>query len=212
MFIPLVDLLRCPRPHEETWLVASIDQAIDRDIVTGTLGCPVCLAEYPIRDGIVLFDDVAVATRLPANGVREDDAVRLAAALDLTDARMTALLHGAWGAYAPVLRGLTPAQLLLVNPPNVIASGDGVSIIRVSGELPLARGSIAGVAVDDDAADAMLASFVSSLRAGGRMLGRNRRPIPPGVAELARDEEVWVAQREASAAESAPVTLSRRTR
>lgn len=212
MFIPLVDLLRCRRPHEETWLVASIDQANDRDIVTGTLGCPICLAEYPIRDGVVVFDDAAVAARYPAKGTREDDAVRLAAGLDLTDARMTALLHGAWGAYAPILRGLTPAQLLLVNPPLGIASGDGVSIIRANGAVPVARGTIAGVAADDDAADPLLASVVSTLRPGGRMLGRIGLPIPPGIAELARDEEVWVALREASAAESAPVTLSRRTR
>lgn len=211
MFIPLVDLLRCPRSHDETWLVASIGRAVDRDIVSGTLGCPVCLAEYPIRDGIVVFDDAAVAARPLAHGAREDDAVRLAAALDLTDARMTALLHGAWGAYAPILRGLTPAQLLLVNPPIGITSGDGVSIVRASGDAPVARGSIAGAAVDDDVGP-MFESLVSSLRPGGRMLGRIRLGIPPGLAELARDEEVWVAQREASAAESAPVTLSRRTR
>ena len=210
--MPVVDLLRCPRAHDETWLVASIDRAVDRDIVTGTLGCPICMAEYPIRDGIVSFDEAAVAARSPANGAREDDAVRLAAALDLTDARMTALLHGAWGAYAPILRGLTPAQLLLVNPPVGITSGDGVSIIRVSGTLPLARGSMAGVAVDDDASGPMLESLVSAVRPGGRVLGRIRLPIPSGVAELAHDEDVWVAERAASAAESAPVTLSRRTR
>lgn len=212
MFLPVVDLLRCQRAHDETWLVASIDQAVDREIVTGTLGCPICMAEYPIRDGIVSFDEAAVAARSPANGAREDDAVRLAAALDLTDARMTALLHGAWGAYAPILRGLTPAQLLLVNPPAGITSGDGVSIIRASGTLPLARGSMAGVAVDDDASGPMLESLVSAVRPGGRVLGRIRLPIPSGVAELAHDEDVWVAERAASAAESAPVTLSRRTR
>ena len=62
MFLPLVDVLRCPVAHEETWLVASIDRAEDRDIITGALGCPQCLAEYPIRDGIVHF---AADVRLP---------------------------------------------------------------------------------------------------------------------------------------------------
>ena len=212
MFIPLVDLLRCVRAHEETWLVASIEKALDRDIVTGTLGCPICLAEYPIRDGIVFFDDDAPAAPLPELAPTEYDAVRVAAALDLTDPRMTALLHAGWGAFAPIMRGLTPAQLLLVNPPQGITSGDGVSIVRSSIVAPLARGSIAGVAVGDRPAESMLASLVSSLKAGGRMLGSGRLAIPPGLAELARDEEVWVAQREASAAESAPVTLTRRSR
>ncbi|MGH7617800.1 MAG: hypothetical protein ACREPM_11270, partial [Gemmatimonadaceae bacterium] len=90
MFTPLVDTLRCPNAHDETWLVASIERAEERDIREGTLGCPVCLAEYPIRDGIVRFADVT----LPAlEAPREDDAVRLAAALDLTEPRMTAVLH-----------------------------------------------------------------------------------------------------------------------
>lgn len=211
MFIPLVDLLRCVRAHDETWLVASIDEAVDRDIVRGTLGCPICLAEYPISEGIVLFDD-AMPPVLPIQAVpREDDAVRLAAALDLTDARMTALLHGAWGAYAPILRGLTPAQLLLVNPPQGIASGDGVSIVRSDRVAPVARNAVAAVALDAGAEPPMVASLVASLKPGGRMLGRLRTPIPQGLTELARDEEVWVAQLDVGTAASAPVTLTRRS-
>lgn len=211
MFIPLVDVLRCVRPHEETWLVASIDEAIDRDIVTGTLGCPICMAEYAIRDGVVLFDETSPLVAAPGM-VSEEDAVRVAAALDLTDGRMTALLHGAWGAYAPMMRGMTPAQLLLLNPSQGIASGDGVSIVRSSTVAPLARGSMTGVAVDTETTDRMLESLVASLKPGGRMLGKVQLAIPAGLAELARDDEVWVAQREASAAESAPVTLTRRSR
>src|SRR5690348_14655364 len=121
MFLPLVDVLRCPVVHEETWLVASIDRAEDRDIITGALGCPQCLAEYPIRDGIVDFGGANLpAYRAPG----ESDAMRLAAALDLTDARMTAVLHGSWASEAPLIRGFSPAQLLLINAPEGIATGD----------------------------------------------------------------------------------------
>src|SRR5512142_95798 len=211
MFIPLVDLLRCVRAHDETWLVASIDEAVDRDIVRGTLGCPICLAEYPISEGIVLFDD-AMPPAPPIQAVpREDDAVLLAAALDLTDARMTALLHGAWGAYAPILRGLTPAQLLLVNPPQGVASGDGVSIVRSGRVAPVARNAVAEVALDAGAEPSMVESLVASLKPGARMLGQARTPIPQGLTELARDEEVWVAQLDVGTAASAPVTLARRS-
>jgi hypothetical protein len=49
----------------------------------------------------------------------------------LSLARMTAILHGTWGALAPIMRGLTPAQLVLVNPPDGIASGDGISPRRI---------------------------------------------------------------------------------
>ncbi|HET7374540.1 MAG TPA: hypothetical protein VFJ20_14215, partial [Gemmatimonadaceae bacterium] len=199
------------RAHDETWLVASIDEAVDRDIARGTLGCPICLAEYPISEGIVLFDD-AMPPALPIQAVpREDDAVRLAAALDLTDARMTALLHGAWGAYAPILRGLTPAQLLLVNPPQGVASGDGVSIVRSGRAAPVARSAVAAVALDAGAEPSMVESLVASLKPGARMLGQARTPIPQGLTELARDEEVWVAQLDVGPAASAPVTLTRRS-
>ncbi len=211
MFIPLVDLLRCARAHDETWLVASIDEAADRDIVRGTLGCPICLAEYPIREGIVLFDDATAPAVPPRAGPREDDAIRLAAALDLTDARMTALLHGSWGAYAPILRGLTPAQLLLLNPPQGITSGDGVSIVRSSRVAPVAPSAVAAVALDAGAEAPMVDSLVASLKPGARMLGQAQTPIPGGLTELARDEDVWVAQRDTAAAPSAPVTLTRRS-
>ncbi|HTJ23824.1 MAG TPA: hypothetical protein VL383_15580 [Gemmatimonadaceae bacterium] len=211
MFIPLVDLLRCPRGHDDTWLVASIDESMDRDIVRGTLGCPICLAEYPIREGVVLFDDAALPDNSIQSAPREEDAVRLAAALDLTDARMTALLHGAWGAYAPILRGLTPAQLLLLNPPPGITSGDGVSIVRSSRAAPVAHNAVAAVALDAGAEPPMVESLVASLKPGARMLGQARTPIPDGLTEMARDEEVWVAQRDTAAAASAPVTLARRS-
>src|SRR4051812_31652364 len=116
MFIPLIDTLRCPNLHEETWLVASIDRAEERDMREGVLGCPQCLAEYPVRDGVVYFDPTISRGAFIAPD--ELQATRIAAALDLTETRMTAVLHGAWGAHAQLVRGMSPAQLLLVNPPN----------------------------------------------------------------------------------------------
>lgn len=206
MFVPLVDTLRCPHPHDETWLVASIDRANERDIIDGMLGCPKCTTEYPIRDGIVYF-----AENVPRAGFRapsEEEAMRLAAALDLTDARMTAVLQGTWGAHAPILRGITPAQLLLVNPPVGITSGDGISIVQAE-TAPIARGSMSAVAFDESADGAMLASLLATLRPGGRVLGPVQVPVPPDFTELARDEEVWVA-RASSGSTSAPVPLRRR--
>jgi uncharacterized protein YbaR (Trm112 family) len=204
MFTPLVDILRCPNAHEETWLVASIDRAEARDILEGTLGCPICLAEYPIRAGVVRFAEVVVPAPIP---LHENDAVRLAAALDLTDARMTALLHGDWGTLAPILRGESPAQLLLVNPPAGIASGDGVSIVTAE-IAPVAHGSVDAVAVGADASGEMLASLVASLKASARVVGPIALVVPEGLTELVRDDEIWVAQLQAPPA-SGPVPLAR---
>jgi hypothetical protein len=151
--------------HEDTWLVASIDRAKNPNVLEGTLGCPVCSAEYRIRDGVVWFGDAPAAedeTPSPA------EALRLAAALDLTDARMTAILHGSWGAHASILRGLSPAQMLLVNPPTGVTSGDGISIVRA----PVAPVTAAWAdAAALDGADAAIAESFAALR-GGRAAAR----------------------------------------
>jgi uncharacterized protein YbaR (Trm112 family) len=207
VFVPLVDQLRCPNPHADTWLVAQIDRAVDRDIVTGILGCPQCLAEYPIRDGVVYFSETP---RRPFAPPVEEEAVRIAAALDLTDARMIAVLCGLWAAHAPIIQGMSPAQLLLVNPPDGIVSGDGISII-VADTASVAVGSANAVAVDDTASDRMIASLRSALRSGGRMIGSVALPVPSDLTELARDDEVWVARLEAIPA-SSPIPISRRGR
>jgi uncharacterized protein YbaR (Trm112 family) len=206
MFLPLVDVLRCPVVHEETWLVASIDRAEDRDIITGALGCPQCLAEYPIRDGIVDFGGVE---RLPDyRAPDEGDAMRLAAALDLTDARMTAVLQGAWACQAPLIRGFSPAALLLLNAPEGIATGDGLSLVR-AGRAPLASASMNAAAFDADATPEMIASLVRALKPSGRLLGPVSVAVPDGATELVRDDEVWVAQAGA-ATTSAPIALIRK--
>ena len=208
MFVPLVDTLRCPNQHDETWLVASIERAEERDIKQGLLGCPSCYAEYPIVDGVVRFDD---AERAPFVAPNEREATRIAAALDLTDPRMTALLVGAWGAHAPMIRALSPAQLLLVNPPEGIVSGDGVSIVLTKGA-PFATASMDAIAVDAQLSDAAVARLSAALRGGRRMLGPIARPVPTFLKELVRDDDVWVAELEPGAVMSAPILPTRRPR
>lgn len=208
MFLPLVDSLRCPKVHAETWLVASIERLEDRDIITGVLGCPECMAEYPIRDGVVYFDEHVA--RPPFIAPAEQDALRLAAGLDLTDARMTAIIQGAWGAVAPVIAGMSPAHLLLVNPPAAIASGDGVSIV-VGAEVRFASASMSAAGFDAVATPAQIAAFRAAVRGGGRMLGPAAVPMPGDVTEIARDAAVWIAQVPAGTI-SQPVMPARRNK
>jgi hypothetical protein len=207
VFIPLVDILRCVQPHAETWLVASIDRADERFIIDGTLGCPTCLAEYAIRSGVVYFTDGQVRTSRAEP--REMDAIRLAAALDLTEPRATAVLHGAWGAHAQLVRGLSPAQLLLLNPPEGMASGDGISVL-VADIAPLAQASVDAVALDAPFSEELFRSLRASLRRGGRVLAPATTPLPDGFTELARDDEVWVARLDDASIVSAPILPARR--
>jgi hypothetical protein len=211
VFIPLVDVLRCVNPHAETWLVASIERAEDRYIIQGTLGCPTCLAEYQIRDGVVYFTDTTAKT--PNVTPDESQAMRLAAGLGLTEPRMTALLQGTWAAHAQFVRGVSPAQLILLNPPNGMTSGDGVSVI-VSERIPLAQQSVDAIAVDDSFGSLSESGVapLPALKRGGRLLAPAATPLPHGLNELARDDEVWVARVDDREIVSAPILPTRRAR
>ena len=206
MFIELVDALRCPRPHEESWLVLAASRLEYRHVRAGTLGCPVCHAEYPIRDGIVDFrlaDDDAPnqASSQPdrAPGIAEHVAAEtLAAMLNLGDALGFAVLIGEWTRLAEgLLQGLDhPPPLLLVDPIAGIEMAPGLSGVRTGVALPLAAGAARAVAVDG-IDDKRLASAAHATRAGGRLLAPARASVPAGVRELARDDSVWVGEREA---------------
>jgi uncharacterized protein YbaR (Trm112 family) len=209
MFIELVDVLRCPVPHEESWLVASAKRMEFRHIVEGTLGCPVCQAEYPVTRGVVDFRR-APHQALPLEAPPDEaEATRLAAFLDLSDRAGFAVLLGSWSAHAPLLRALVETPLVVIDPPEGTEGEPGISVIRCDGELPLADGTARGMAVDSGP-PARVASAVRATRAKGRLVLSAEVVLPAGVRELARDATVVVAEREAAV--SPPVTLQARRR
>ena len=194
MFIELVDALRCPVPHEESWLVAAAVRMESRHIVEGTLGCPVCSAEYPIRDGVVDFRR-AGGSIVASSAPREADlALRMAALLNLADAQGFAVLLGEWGAQAHELASLVETPLVLVDPPAGIVGGPGVSVVRCDGEIPLAIGTARAMALDDGST-ARVASAVRATRTKGRIMAPVSVSVPEAVTELARDETMWVGER-----------------
>jgi uncharacterized protein YbaR (Trm112 family) len=206
MFVEIVDALRCPRAHEESWLVLAAAHTEARHVLEGTLGCPVCRAEYPIHAGIADFSDPAARDRASgATDLTLPPADHLAAMLNLGDALGFVVLIGAWGTRADELVELLDAPpLLLVNPPAGIAMGHGLSGIRADAKLPLATGAARAVATD--AVDpAGVAEAARVTRVGGRVVAPARSLVPDGVRELVRDDAVWVGDRQALA--SAPVTL-----
>lgn len=211
MFIELVDVLRCPNRHEETWLVLAARRVDDRDVMEGTLGCPVCEAEYPIVSGVARFDHGT--PRLTASGVPdEEQALRLAAQLDLSDPRGYAVLVGATAVHGSLVSTMTGVQLLLVDPPPGIGMGFGLSGVTMpagSAALPLAPGSARGIALDANATPELARAAADILRPGGRLVSPASTVVPTGLSELARDEHVWVAER-ASAATSSVIQLERR--
>jgi uncharacterized protein YbaR (Trm112 family) len=195
MFIELVDALRCPRTHEESWLVASATRMEARHIVDGTLGCPVCMAEYPIRDGVVDFRREGappIAEVIDSSG---ELAMRTAALLDLTDATGFAVLTGAWGGIANELSRIVETPLIVVDPPGDVVGMPGISVVRCDDALPIAPAAARALALDGGS-EARVRSAVSAVKAKGRIMGATTLDIPAGPKELARDAPMWVAERE----------------
>jgi uncharacterized protein YbaR (Trm112 family) len=206
MFVEIVDALRCPRAHEESWLVLAAQRTEDRHVLEGTLGCPVCHATYPIHGGIAEFSEQMASDRSNGGQARTLlPADHLAAMLDLGDALGFAVLIGAWGTRASELLELLDAPpLLLVDPPADIAMGHGLSGLRAGAMLPLASGAARAVATDaEDFERVVEAARVT--RVGGRLVAPAGARLPEGVRELARDDVVWVGERQTMP--SAPVTL-----
>jgi hypothetical protein len=210
VFIELVDILRCPRPHEETWLVAAVSTFHGRHIATGSLGCPICRTQYPVVDGAADFTREghgAAAGEGVAPSPADDDILRARALLDLSEAGGVVALLGSAASMSAALEDSAECTVLQVNPSGA-PLGPGVSTLWVDDRLPLAPDSLRAAMVGDGVSAELLASLVAGIRPKGRLVGPVSQPLPEGVSELARDEKQWVAARSGGRI-SPPVPLQR---
>ena len=191
MFVDLIDRLRCPNDHDDSWLVAAASRTENRRLVEAVLGCPVCAAEFAVRDGAVIFGESGPSAPMPAT----DDEVMRAAALLHVQERGLYLLDAGWGALVPALLAMMSAQYLLVDPPPGIVADEGVGILSgVADRWPLAAASLQGIALER-ATPARLADAVRVLKPRGRLVAPSSALVPAGVAELARDDRHWVGEK-----------------
>lgn len=202
MFIELIDLLRCTRPHEDSWLVATFHELRERHVREGLLSCPVCGARYEIKDGVVLFGGDAGKRGEPLADV---DGIRVAAFLNLVEPGVV-VLGGAWAGAAGTIRGLGSAVVAL-NAARPV-DGAGVSRLQSGSYLPLARECLDGIALDSSDAG-LIESGARALKTGARMVAPAGANVPAGMIELTRDQQVWIAVREGLSS-SAPVQIARR--
>jgi hypothetical protein len=197
VFIELTDLLCCPAPHPESYLVLLPDSMVGRDVVAGRLGCPVCGAEYLIREGRAELGRAphrgAAASRLDGQG--------MLALLGLDGpGGFVALVGGAAGSGPEVAAGLEGAHIVAVNPPESIDPGAGVSVVE-AGRLPFKARSLRGVVLGPDYGDdpawvsAAAQAVLPGLRVAGEGSGEGlESPLEP----LAKAGGAWVARRERS--------------
>lgn len=196
MFIELVELLRCIRAHDESWLVASIGEMRDRSIRSGLLGCPVCSAEYPIAGGVVDFSGGKPICAAPNPGMSAEDlALRAGAFLNLGENVGVVALGGIWAAAARELAERLDVRVIAINPAPNVEDSSTVALVRVSDAIPLAVGSCAGVALDSSFSVEAVAAAERVVRPGGRIVGAASLPRPKELTLLAEDESWWVAEK-----------------
>ncbi|MFL5483924.1 MAG: hypothetical protein ACJ8AK_17215 [Gemmatimonadaceae bacterium] len=199
MFIEMIDLLRCINAHDDTWLVASFREVSNRMVTEGTLGCPICSAEYGIRNGVVDFtrgESIADydAERAHVSHRREELATRAGAYLDTTQPGATIVLGGLWAYAAHDLAELADLRVIALNPPREVKESERVGIVRSAGAIPLATNSCHGVALDAYFEIATVDEAVRVTKSLGRIVGPTSLNASTAVV-LARDEHYWVAEK-----------------
>lgn len=200
MFIELIDLLRCIRAHDETWLVASFSMVNNRFVEEAKLGCPSCSAEYWIRGGVADFSGEVILPacedeRKAASHRREELATRAGAYLEATEPGATVVLGGLWAYAAQELSEMAEVRVIAVNAPAEVKESETVGLVRVGSEIPLAAGSVLGVAVDAWFPANIVESAARVVRPGGRIVGPAAIKAPSDLSILAHDDKYWVAQK-----------------
>jgi uncharacterized protein YbaR (Trm112 family) len=193
MYIELIDLLRCPRAHEETWMVAAFTKMDGRFVIEGKLGCPVCSSSYNISDGIAdLRVDSSIAAREESSASPgHERAMRLAALLNLTRPGALAVLEGSSGLSAHEVSEIGQCRVIALNPPSRVEDSERVATVLADTRIPFASSSVYGISMSDDRS---LNDIARVLQAGGRAVLPARIDLPGGLNELARDDQNVVAE------------------
>lgn len=194
MHIELTEMLRCPEPHEEAFLVLSTAEMSGRSVRAGVVGCPVCRREYQIVRGTVVFATAPV----PASAPHAVDAQTLQALLDLSGPGGYVVLLGSAARHAIGLAGLMHGiHFIGINPPADAEDLPILSLLQSESTIPLktsmARAVVAGTEM---ATPAWLAEAQRVLLRGRRLVIESETVTPPqGVNRLAAGQGLWVGEK-----------------
>jgi uncharacterized protein YbaR (Trm112 family) len=194
MFIELAEFLRCPAGHaEQSYCVVVPDRVLDREIQAGSIGCPVCRREYPIVNGVAVFDDVLPESEEPAS---VPDASTIHTLLGLTGPGGYVVLVGSADSAAQSLGPLLgDVHLVAVNPPDVSWSS-GRSVLCCRGRIPLRDTMARGVVVGAEcASEHWLQESVRVLLNGLRLVALAEDVTVPGVEPLATGQGMCVGRK-----------------
>lgn len=212
MFIELTDHLRCPADHPEQFLVLMPSGMNGRQVVEGTLGCPVCHRSYPIEHGVARFGSAEHTDVLDDADVKEGgsstalDAAALVALLGLGSPGGYVVLVGAFGELAAELAEELPGvALVLVNAAADAGDLPFASAVRAP-TIPLKTASMRGVALGPGFASdpAWVAAAARVVLPGNRVVGQGSDPEQRDLEIAASAGGCWVGVRARSGYPAAP--------
>jgi len=197
LYIELIDLLRCPRPHEESWLVAAFNRMEGRFVIEGKLGCPICSSSYPINIGTAEFrsDTSATVAFDPRPGDATDEmALRVAGMLGLTRAGAAVAISRMSAEIAAAVAELASVRVISVNQTSPGDETENVASVRADERLPLASGSIDAMMLAEPVSARDVAEALRVLRTGARLVAPAGTALAGNLRELARDDRYVVAE------------------
>jgi uncharacterized protein YbaR (Trm112 family) len=199
VYIELIDLLRCPRVHEESWLVAAFYKMQDRFVIEGRLGCPVCSASYSVTGGVADLREeqgnLDLAPKAVPAACGEDEAMRVAAMLGLTKPGSVAVLVGMNADLAGKVSALSSARVIVLNARTPQSSEtENVALVRSGSRFPFAAASIDGLMLEGGSPESSGTESLRVLRPGGRLVADAALALSGSFRELARDDRYVVAE------------------
>jgi len=193
VFIELAEILKCPGPHEESFLVVANEGMVERSVQQGVVGCPVCQAEYPIVRGVVRFGNAPS----PRAAHRVTDAETLHALLGIEGpGGYVVLIGGAARRADELAQRLEGVHFVAINAPDDVTERPHLSLLVADGNVPLRTGMARGAVVSGDSAYDPWPSEAARVTLRGRRLVVEGETLEvPGMEPLASGSGLWVGQR-----------------
>lgn len=196
MFIELAEYLKCPAEHEDAYLVLATGAMKGRAIRYGTLGCPVCRAEYLIVQQCVRFGPRPAVPEARAAGLPSADAVHALLGLE-SPGGYVALVGSAVELAADLSTWLPNVHFVCVNAPEGTTPSLTRSLVESTATIPLRDAVVRGVVLGGEyPAEPWEREAARVTLRGQRVVVLRESVEPPsGVAPLAAGQGMWVGRR-----------------
>jgi uncharacterized protein YbaR (Trm112 family) len=172
VFFELTEILTCPRCGPAHGLILLVEDARDRRVYAGWLGCPACGNDYPVREGVADLR-LEPASEVDGFGLHEEDElpVKVAALSGLTEGSEYLLIDPSLRHVAGAVADLLPEVEVVAFGLDVAGSSErhGVSRILTDRPFPVAAYRLRAAATASASLE-RLAGAARTVGPGGRFV------------------------------------------